>query len=146
MGPGKNVFEELLKFCASIDLQLYAEDTGDKLKELRATLKEHNIPGIRIFRFAYNEKLERINNEYVHVSSYPENCLAYTTTHDTESLMGYLHILTSDEKKNLAKESDILYSSDDEAFATAIRTAVINSPTPICDYSHARLAFDKRSD
>lgn len=130
-GPGKTVFEELLMYCNSIGLRLYAEDTGDKLKELRASLKEHSVPGIRIYRFAFNEKLEKINDQYARVFSYPHNSLAYTTTHDTEPLMGYLSILTRDEKKNLAKESDIVYSSDDEVFAVNIRTAVINSPARI---------------
>ena len=87
-------------------------------------LKEMEIAGIRIFRFAI--KGDEINEHYADVNSYPENCVAYTTTHDTETLLSYIQSLTHEQKQKLADYTEVSYESDKD-LTKKLRNAVVHS-------------------
>ena len=128
-GPGVKVLKKIITYSSrDIGLELFAEDSGDKLKNLRDTLLLFNIPGIRILRFAYNEKRKKLTKRYANISDYPQNTFAQTTTHDTETLLGYLNLLTTDEKKLLSKHGKIQFDADDIILAMRLRDALIHSP------------------
>lgn len=131
IGPGRPMLEKILKIARSKKLKIYAEDTGDKLKDLRNCLHIHHIPGVKIFRFAYNEKRRVFIDQYLKVSSYPKNTVAYTTTHDTEPLMGYLEKLSSVELSGLKKKLRLDQSLTNKNLAMVIRDKVIRSPAKI---------------
>ena len=120
--PGVSVLKEIIDFGRKQGGWLFVENSGQRTEILRDTLKELNLPGVKIFRFGINHSI------YADVSSYPTNCVAYTTTHDTETLLAYLRSISKAEKKELATLANMPYSSDDHAFAKTIRTAIINSP------------------
>ena len=126
-GPGSTVFEELVRHSHHYNLRIFAEDSGEKLQELRKSLRKLKIPGIKIFRFAFDQKRNKVNTEYADISGYSSSTVAYTTTHDTETLLGYLALLNSDEKQNLARFSYVKYHIDDLEFAKEIRNAIIES-------------------
>lgn len=128
IGPGAHILNELVEYSRSIGLSIFAEDSGDKVTKLRECLKRMKIPGIKIFRFAFNEKRKKINKEYSDVSRYRPNSVAYTTTHDTETLLDYLQKLTLKQKYLLALSSGIVYHPNNKIFAELLRNAVITSP------------------
>lgn len=127
-GPGAHVFEELIVFSRQNHISIFAEDSGDSIKELRLVLKKLKIPGIKIFRFALMEKKNKLNKSYAEINQYPKNTVAYTTTHDTETLLGYMHILSKEQKQFLAKTANVTYNPDDKTFAKKLRDAVLASP------------------
>lgn len=127
-GPGANVFEQLIAFSRQNNISIFAEDSGDSIKELRTVLKKLKIPGIKIFRFGLMEKQNKLNIGYADINHYPKNTVAYTTTHDTETLLGYLHILSKEQKQFLAITANIIYDPDDKTFAKTLRDAVLASP------------------
>lgn len=127
-GPGYDFIKELVEFCKRCGLRIYAEDNGRNIENLRNFLKSLKVPGIKIFRFALNERKEKINKEYSDVSHYPKSTFAYTTTHDTETLLGYLKILTQEQKQKLAIAVNVLYNPDNKIFAKTLRDAVLKSP------------------
>lgn len=127
-GPGVEVFEELIRFSGSNGLQIFAEDSGEKLEGLRSSLQTLQIPGIKILRFALDEMKGTINQEYGVVAEYPVNTIAYTTTHDTETLLGYLAILTPEQKQILAGMARVASTQDDQELAKNLRDAIIASP------------------
>jgi 4-alpha-glucanotransferase len=127
-GPGSPVLEELIRFARSAGLQVYAEDSGDWRDGLHATLRKLEVAGIRILRFAYNEKQRRIDRDYATVANYSINAVAATTTHDTETLMGYLAILSADEKRHLAIHVGVSHDADDAMLAVRLRGAILGSP------------------
>lgn len=131
IGPGRMFLEKLIKFARIKKLKIYAEDTGDKLKELRNSLHIHHLPGVKIFRFAYNEKTKLLDDQYLKFSLYPKNTVAYTTTHDTEPLLGYLEKLSTVEIVNLKKQLHHSGSSKLTIFAKWIREKIIKSPARI---------------
>jgi 4-alpha-glucanotransferase len=104
MGPGRPFLEKLIKGARNLNLKIYAEDTGINLGELRNCLRTHHLAGIKIFRFAYNEKRKIFVDMYLKISQYPVNTVAYTTTHDTEPLLAYLEKLSSLEVDELMKK------------------------------------------
>ncbi len=136
-GPGASVFNELIVFAQACGLKIFAEDLGterknDRLKFFYITLKKLKIPGIRILRFALTiRKGKKLHPQYADVSAYPANTFACTTMHDTETLMGYLKILSAKQKKTLAKEVRVKFLSDDIALAKNLRKAVIDSPAKV---------------
>lgn len=127
-GPGAEIFEKITEFARGLGLKLFAEDAGENLQNLRASLNKLNMPGLKVFRFSLPVHKEKINIEYIDVTEYPENTVAYTTTHDTETLISYLNSLTPDEKQNLAANAGIPYNSDDKLFAKILRDAILSSP------------------
>lgn len=127
VGPGVTVFNELVTFSQQKGLLLFAED-GDRTESLQAALKTLKIPGIKVFWFAMKKADTMFHRKYGDIAKYPTNCVAYTTTHDTETLLGYLHNLSSKQKQKLAKDANLIYDSDDNVFAYHIRDAIIHSP------------------
>lgn len=127
-GPGFMIFEKITKFCKECGLSIFAEDSGNKMEEMRESLKVLKIPGIKILRFALDEKKDQVLNQYADIANYPVNVVAYTTTHDTETLLGYLHKLKSKQKQRLAIAANVAYDPNDKTFAKTLRDAVIASP------------------
>lgn len=130
-GPGAEVFKKLITFSQQNDLAIFAEDNGDKTEELRKTLKELDIPGIKIFLFALKKNENIINDNYANIAAYPKNCVAYTSTHDTETLLSYLHAFTQEQKQHLAAATNISYEPDDKIFAKRLRDAILTSPAQL---------------
>lgn len=127
-GPGEDFFKALYDYSNDLNLQIYAEDTGDKIRSLRKNLSKLKIPGIKLFRFALDEKKNKLIKQYIHISDYPKNTVVYASTHDTDTLLGYLQILTPEQKITLARVTQVPYSEDVFIFARRLRQALIDSP------------------
>ena len=130
-GPGEKFLKEILEYCRKQHLSIFVEDSGERLSPLRASLKKLGIPGIKILRFAFDEKREKINKEYAETTNYPVKTVAYTTTHDTESLLDYIYKLNTNQKHVLAQAVGVAYQSDDKIFAKLFRDRVLASPAYI---------------
>ena len=126
--PGEHVLAQLLKYAKHIGLKIFVEDSGHyKLDEFLKAAKKHSLASMKIYRFAYNEKKHVFSKPYADILHYPKNSIVYTTTHDTETLMGYLKILSKKEKLLLGQYIKKVYEND-RSFAVDIRNAIIASP------------------
>ena len=130
-GPGKGFLTKLIKFAGREQLQFFVEDTGHNLAQLRVCLAQYRIPGIKIFRFAFNEKRNLLTEQYAQLDQYPVNTFAYTTTHDTEPLMAYLGLLKPSQLKTLIGYLGIKPDPSLVRLAKQIRTRVIESPAQV---------------
>ena len=82
-GPGLE-FVQLLKEAAQGKL-IIAEDLGDIDEKVVKLLKDSSLPGMKVFQFAF------LGENTPHMPhNYPENCVAYSGTHDNNTLLGYL--------------------------------------------------------
>lgn len=127
-GPGEKVLAQLLEYAKHIGLKIFVEDSGHyKLEEFIKAAKKHSLASMKIYRFAYNEKKHLVSKHSADIIHYPQNSIIYTTTHDTETLMGYLKLLSKKEKQVLGQFIKKNYI-DDRSFAIAIRNAIIASP------------------
>jgi len=83
-GPGLP-FIEILKEAAG-DTLIIAEDLGDITAEVVKLVKDSGLPSMRVFQFAFTG--DENSTHLPH--NYPNNCVAYTGTHDNNTLLGYL--------------------------------------------------------
>ena len=83
-GPSKALIKKL-KDVAGEKL-IIAEDLGDITEDVVKLLEYSGFPGMRVFQFGFlGEK-----NSPHQPHNYPQNCIAYTGTHDNNTLLGYV--------------------------------------------------------
>ena len=78
------------------DLQIVAEDLGRIDDGVRALLEETGFPGMKVFEFAFDGNP---NNEYLPSNFTDSNCVAYTGTHDNDTLRSFIEKLENGERK-----------------------------------------------
>lgn len=79
-------------------LKLVAEDLGiitDEVHELREQL---GLPGMRVLQFGFGAPDDLFHRP----ESFPEHCVAYTGTHDNDTVVGWLDKLTGVSKQLVA--------------------------------------------
>ncbi len=94
-GPGMKLVEKLNE--AAGEKMIIAEDLGDITKEVEELVKMSGYPGMRVFQFAF---LGSSDNPHL-PHNYPKNCIAYTGTHDNNTLLGYLWELNQNDRKRM---------------------------------------------
>lgn len=93
-GPGMKLFNAIKKVLG--DMPIIAEDLGFLTPEVEELLTESGYPGMKILLFAFDSKEE---SDYL-PHKYTENSVAYTGTHDNETVVGwYKNIKKSDKRK-----------------------------------------------
>ncbi len=92
-GPGMALLGALKKEAK--DLAVIAEDLGDITDEVRALVEESGFPGMRVLQFGFLS--DSANPHLPH--NYPANCVAYTGTHDNDTLLGYVWSLSAEGKR-----------------------------------------------
>ncbi len=83
-GPGYPFVKKLKE--AAGDKLLIAEDLGDITPSVHELMKRAALPGMRVFQFAFLG--DPASPHLPH--NYPENCVAYTGTHDNNTLLGFM--------------------------------------------------------
>jgi len=98
-GPGASFFKMLAKHFKH--LPIIAEDLGEITPDVIALMKQFDFPGMRVLLFAFNGDIN--NNPHV-PANYPAYCVAYTGTHDNNTIQGWYHQEAKPhEKANVAQ-------------------------------------------
>lgn len=93
-GPGMDFFRVLNeKFGDSS--RLIAEDLGEMTPDLIEFMKECGLPGMKVMQFAFNPGED---SGYL-PHNYSNNCVAYTGTHDNNTMLGWLWEAAEHERK-----------------------------------------------
>ena len=96
-GPGAKLFEAFEK--AFTDLPIIAEDLGVITQEVAELRDRFALPGMRILQFAFAEDATNLFLPH----NYIANTIAYTGTHDNDTLIGWWNTAT-DNEKNFASQ------------------------------------------
>ena len=83
-GPGKALINKIREVAG--DKLIIAEDLGDITPAVSELLDYSKFPGMRVFQFAF---LGDENSPHL-PHNYTNNCIAYTGTHDNNTLLGYV--------------------------------------------------------
>lgn len=83
-GPGMKLFHAVDKSLGKLDI--IAEDLGFLTPEVKELLRESSFHGMKVLQFAFNP---RERNDYL-PHKYNRNCVAYTGTHDNDTIKGWL--------------------------------------------------------
>ena len=98
-GPGASFFKVLAKRFKK--LPIIAEDLGEITPDVIELMKKFGFPGMRVLLFAFNGDFH--GNPHV-PANYPVHCVAYTGTHDNNTIQGWFHQEAKPhEKANIAQ-------------------------------------------
>ncbi|MBI5249902.1 MAG: 4-alpha-glucanotransferase [Desulfomonile tiedjei] len=98
-GPSKRFFKALLKRFPRIPI--IAEDLGIITPDVRELMRDFEIPGMKVLLFSFGD--DQPTNPYT-VHNFEKNCIAYTGTHDTNTIRGWFDAEASWEQKNRLRE------------------------------------------
>ncbi len=120
-GPGRSLVDAIRSVAG--DKLVIAEDLGVITKEVESLLKYSKLPGMRVFQFAFAD--DEDNTHLPH--NYSENCIAYTGTHDNNTLLGYLYEIDDTTRKILFSYCGINHDSDISDAVCAVRRHLLSS-------------------
>ncbi len=83
-GPGMKLFNKIGEVFK--DAPIFAEDLGEMTPELEAFLEETGFATMRVLQFGFNPYDDSKHLPH----NYPKNCVAYTGTHDNNTILGWL--------------------------------------------------------
>ncbi len=92
-GPGMELFMALKHELG--EKAIIAEDLGFLNESVRKLLNDSGFPGMKVLQFAFESLTD---SDYL-PHNYPHNCVAYTSTHDNNTTLGWLSSAPEAEKK-----------------------------------------------
>jgi len=99
-GPGIELFKKMREKLG--EKAVIAEDLGYMTDSVKQLVKETGFPGMKVLEFAFDSRDTGCRNDYL-PHNYNENCVAYTGTHDNQTISSWFETITSEEKQ-LARE------------------------------------------
>ncbi len=123
-GPGMKLFNEVERQIGK--KHIIAEDLGFLTDSVRQMLKDSGFPGMKVLEFAFDSR-DSNGSEYL-PHYYIKNCVAYTGTHDNDTIMGWLD--TAD-KEDIEYCKEYLGITDDKEFNWAMMNALWSSVSDI---------------
>lgn len=97
--PGQELFSALMERFGS--LPIIAEDLGFITAAVRALRDQFSLPGTKILQFAFGDDDQK---DSFLPKNYPENCVAYTGTHDNDTIVGWMQSTSGIGSVRSAKE------------------------------------------
>jgi len=97
-GPGRKLTDVIIEAVG--DTKIIAEDLGVLTPNVVDLIRQTGFPGMKILEFGLDGP---IDNPYLPHNYETSNIIAYTGTHDNETLVGYLKNKKEDELKFLCK-------------------------------------------
>lgn len=108
-GPGMKLFNAIKRRLG--DLPIIAEDLGFLTPQVEKMLEDSGYPGMKILQFAFGT--EKDNRDLPH--NYDEKSVAYTGTHDNDTIVGWYEKIGKKEKMlcdNYLKKLDTVESKE----------------------------------
>lgn len=134
-GPGLDLFKAVE--AALGWHEVIAEDLGYVTDTVRQLVKDSRFPGMKVLQFAFDSRDTGSANDYL-PHNYIENCVAYTGTHDNETIVGWFDDILPEERVAVREylcdqhtPMEQLYKS---MIALAMRSVAKTCIVPMQDY------------
>lgn len=95
-GPGMSLFRALNKSLGDLSLSVIAEDLGILDDDVEKLLADTGLRGMRIMQFGF------LGDSHHKMHTFTEDSVAYTGTHDNNTLYGFMCDELSDERRSEA--------------------------------------------
>ena len=95
-GPGMDLFRRMREVLG--EKEVIAEDLGYVTDSVRQLVRDTGFPGMKVLEFAFDSRDSGCANDYL-PHNYTENCVAYTGTHDNETIRGWFESTREDERR-----------------------------------------------
>lgn len=99
-GPGAKLFEAVRRHLG--DVAIVAEDLGLITEEVHQLRDEFEFPGMRVLQFGFDSA----NDTFHRPEFYPSNSVAYTGTHDNDTIIGWYR--ARQDAKSQSNHRDLL--------------------------------------
>ena len=115
-GPGKS-FIKCLRETAG-DRLIIAEDLGDITDSVRSLIRASGFPGMGVFQFAFFGDPDSPHLPY----NYPKNLVAYTGTHDNNTLLGYMWEQSEETRRRILAYCNYEGGDWDHSYDSILKT------------------------
>jgi 4-alpha-glucanotransferase len=144
-GPRSDLFNALKKGLGHVPF--VAEDLGALTPEVCHLRDQFGIPGMRVMHFGFDGNPD---NFYL-PHKYPENCVAYTGTHDNDTTRGWYDKTPSDRRDAVRRylrcsDHDVTWAMIAALQYSAANTAIVPMQDVLDLGSHARMNVPGRAD
>lgn len=117
-GPGMELFYAVRRRLG--DKQLIAEDLGHMTDSVRRLVHESGFPNMKVIQFGFDvHDIQKTNDHLPH--NYDRHCVAYTGTHDNETVQGWYMGMTAEEKLLLRRYIGDEVTPDKEMYRSILR-------------------------
>lgn len=134
-GPGYKLFSALKEALG--EREIIVEDLGTMTDEVKALVEKTGFPNMRILEFGFDARSAE-DQSFYQPHSYPCNCVAYTGTHDNETLQQWLNTITPNEYETVQAYLVDSHTSkrhlNDALIALIMRSAANLSVVPLQDW------------
>ena len=127
-GPGIDLFRKAEQALGW--KQVIAEDLGYVTDSVRQLVHDSGFPGMKVLEFAFDSRDSGCANDYL-PHNYPENSVAYTGTHDNETIAGWWKSITAKERK-LARDYLCDSCTPDKDLYKCFISLVMRSSAKLC--------------
>ena len=134
-GPGMELFRAVEQALGR--REIIAEDLGYMSDTVRQLVRDSGFPGMKVLEFAFDSRDTGSAGDYL-PHNYPVNSVAYTGTHDNETLVSWYRTITDAERAmvrdylcDYATPEDALYKS---MIALILRSAAATCIVPMQDW------------
>ncbi|PKM94875.1 MAG: 4-alpha-glucanotransferase [Firmicutes bacterium HGW-Firmicutes-1] len=107
-GPGMKLIHAIETNIKNVDI--IAEDLGYLTDDVIKLLKDSGYPGMKVLQFAFDSR--EVSDYLPH--NYDKNCIAYTGTHDNDTVMGWM---VNADKKDVTKAIAYLKLDETEGYS-----------------------------
>ena len=126
-GPGMDLFSAVEQKIGKQNIM--AEDLGYMTDSVKKLLSDSGFPGIKLLQFAFDSR-DGGGDMYL-PENYPENCVAYTGTHDNETIVGWWNSITAAERK-LARDYLCDHATPEEELYKCFISLIMRSAARVC--------------
>lgn len=141
-GPGMDLFDAVKNVLG--ERNIIAEDLGFMTDSVRKLVGNTGFPNMKVLEFAFDSRDTGSSNDYL-PHNYDRNCVAYTGTHDNQTLVSWFNTISWEEKKNVRKYLCDMYTPGYKIYKSLISLLLSSNAgmciIPLQDY----LGLDDRS-
>lgn len=105
------------------DKLIIAEDLGDIDDAVRKLVHDSGYPGMRVFQFGFLSDADSPHKPH----NYTNNCVAYTGTHDNNTLLGYVWELDEKKRRDMLEYCGYLDPDWNRGYDSIIKTMLSSS-------------------
>ena len=127
-GPGIDLFRRVEQRLGR--REVIAEDLGYVTDSVRELVRESGFPGMKVLEFAFDSRDSGAANDYL-PHNYIENSVAYTGTHDNETITGWFWSITGRERQ-MARDYLCDYLTPDEELYRTFIALIMRSRSKAC--------------
>ena len=127
-GPGIELFRAVEQALGK--REIIAEDLGYMSETVRQLVRDSGFPGMKVLEFAFDSRDTGSASDYL-PHNYPVNSVAYTGTHDNETLVSWYQTVT-DAERAMVRDYLYDYATPEEQLYKSMIALILRSAAAAC--------------